>query len=200
MATPPINPNLITTLRLPIAPLAVFALISEYYIIAAVLALVLEVTDVADGHIARKYDCVTTFGKLYDPFSDAFSRYTLFLGFFGAQFIIEDMPLIMDLWMIIAIFYRDAAVSFLRTIAATRNFVLSARLSGKIKAVVQGVGTQVVFLLLVLTEYYPESTQLAAAPWWVMFVVTIATMLSFVDYFVGNLPLLKAAWHDEPVK
>ena len=76
----PINPNLITTLRLPIAPLAVYALVSEYYIIAAVLALILEVTDVADGHIARKYDCVTTFGKLYDPFSDAFSRYTLVKG------------------------------------------------------------------------------------------------------------------------
>jgi CDP-diacylglycerol--glycerol-3-phosphate 3-phosphatidyltransferase len=160
-------------------------------IVAALLALALELTDLADGWLARRYSAVTDFGKLYDPFSDAFSRYTLFLGLYAIQ--------IADLWMVIAIFYRDASISFFRSVAATRNVVLSARQSGKIKAIVQGVGTQVIFVAMVLHHWYPD-TWVSQVPWWTMLFVTSVTLLSFVDYFVGNLPLLRDAWANRPVK
>ena len=189
MAGPPIEPNWITAARLPLAPLAIAFLITGTLwgtVAAAALALLLELTDILDGWMARKYGVVTDFGKLFDPFSDAFSRYTLFLGLFaiGAA----------DIWMIVAIFYRDSSVSFFRSIAATHNQVLAARRSGKIKAIVQGVGTQVVFIALALKLLAPEWTWLDPIPWWTMFVVTIVTLGSFVDYFVGNLPLLRSAW------
>jgi CDP-diacylglycerol--glycerol-3-phosphate 3-phosphatidyltransferase len=194
MSAAPIDPNWITSLRLPLAPLAVACLVTESLwgtIAAAVLALFLELTDVADGWIARRYRQVTDFGALYDPFSDAFTRYTLFLGLYAIH--------VADLWMVIAIFYRDASISFFRTVAATRNVVLSARKSGKIKAVVQGVGTQVIFLVLVLRELYPQ-WPIREVPWWTMFVVTVVTLGSFVDYFLGNLAILRDAWTNRPVK
>jgi CDP-diacylglycerol--glycerol-3-phosphate 3-phosphatidyltransferase len=194
MSAAPIDPNWITSLRLPLAPLAVACLVTESLwgtIAAAVLALFLELTDVADGWIARRYRQVTDFGALYDPFSDAFTRYTLFLGLYAIH--------VADLWMVIAIFYRDASISFFRTVAATRNVVLSARKSGKIKAVVQGVGTQVIFLILVLRELYPQ-WPIREVPWWTMFVVTMVTLGSFVDYFLGNLAILRDAWTNRPVK
>ena len=103
---------------------------------------ILEITDLLDGRIARSYGQVTSFGKLFDPFSDAFSRFTLFLGLYEIG--------VADLWMIVLIFYRDSSISFFRSVAAVRNVVLAARTSGKAKAIVQGVGTQVIFLLLVL--------------------------------------------------
>ena len=107
MATkPPIDPNLITLARLPLAPLAVVFLVTDTMwgvVTAAVLALLLELTDLLDGKIARSYGVVTDFGKLFDPFSDAFSRYTLFLGLYAIG--------VADLWMIMAIFYRDSSVS-----------------------------------------------------------------------------------------
>jgi len=190
---PPISPNLVTAMRLPLAPLAVVFMVTETtwgYIAAAVLALLLELTDLLDGQLARRYGAVTAFGKLFDPFSDAFCRFTLFLGLLAIG--------VADLWMIMLIFYRDSSISFLRTVAAVRNVVLAARPSGKLKAIVQGVGTQIIFIVLVLQAVMPDLPIPASSPWWVMLVVTIITFGSFVDYFLGNRRILQAAWDDEP--
>jgi CDP-diacylglycerol--glycerol-3-phosphate 3-phosphatidyltransferase len=193
-STPPISANLLTALRLPLAPLAVVLLVTHTTwgtIGAAALALILEITDILDGRIARGYGQVTSFGKLFDPFSDAFSRFTLFLGLYHIH--------VADLWMIVAIFYRDSSISFFRSIAAVRHVVLDARPSGKAKAIVQGVGTQVVFVTLVVFDVAPELPIPKDLPWWTMLVMTLVTVASFVDYFVGNLPILRAAWADDPM-
>jgi CDP-diacylglycerol--glycerol-3-phosphate 3-phosphatidyltransferase len=196
MASPLISPNLLTTMRLPLAPLAVYALVTGEIggiYTAVALALLLEISDIADGFVARKYNIVTDFGKLYDPFSDAFSRYTLFLGFYAYDVVVAP------LWMVLAIFYRDSAVSFLRSIAATRHVVIAARTSGKVKAIIQGVGTQVIFLFLILPEFTPLSqdnaNEFAGS---VMFFITLATVASFFDYFWGNRSLIRGAWNDTP--
>ena len=188
-----VSPNALTAARLPLAPLAVVFMVwgePMGLVVAAVLAFALEMTDLADGWLARKYGAVTAFGKLFDPFSDAFCRYTLFLGLFAIG--------VADLWMVIVIFYRDASISFFRSVAAVRNVVLAARPSGKFKAFVQGVGTQVIFIAIVLYEYLPDQTWLASLPWWTMFVITVVTAGSFVDYFLGNLKILRDAWSDLP--
>lgn len=188
---PPIHPNVITAIRLPLAPIAVaFMWVQQPWAfgVAAALALALELTDLADGWMARKYGVVSNFGKLFDPFSDAFCRFTLFLGLMSIG--------VADLWMILIIFYRDSSVSFLRTVAAVRNVVVAARPSGKFKAVVQGVGTQVVFLALVAAAYLPDVAVLAQVPWWTMVVITVVTGGSWVDYFWGNRTLLRNAWND----
>lgn len=194
MASPLISPNLLTTMRLPLAPLAVYALVTGHLggiYTAVALALLLEISDIADGFVARKYNIVTTFGKLYDPFSDAFSRYTLFLGFYAVG--------VAELWMVLAIFYRDSSVSFLRSIGATRNVVIAARTSGKVKAIIQGVGTQLIFLLLILPQFTPLSQDIADE--WagsVMLLITLATVASFFDYYWGNRSLIRGAWNDTP--
>lgn len=185
---PPIAPNTLTAARLPLAPLAVWCMTwgtPSGYILAAVLALLLEATDIADGWIARSYSAVSDFGKLFDPFADAVCRFSLFLGLYAI-----DQA---SLWMILAIFYRDSSVAFLRSIAATRQVVISARKSGKIKAIVQGVGTQVCFLALVAAPFYPA---FEPVPWWSMLVITVVTMASLVDYMHGNRTILLDAWHD----
>lgn len=193
MTEPPIHPNVLTAARLPLAPLAVVFMLQGTtwgYVAAAAVSILLEITDLADGQIARRYGKVTNFGKLFDPFSDAFCRFTLFLGLYAIG--------VADLWMIMLIFYRDASISFFRSVAAVRNVVLAARPSGKLKAVVQGVGTQVIFVALVLSSLWPEQALFSAVPWWTMLLVTLVTFGSFLDYFIGNLPILRAAWTEEP--
>ena len=137
----------------------------------------------------RRYNVVTPFGKLFDPFSDAFSRFILFLGFYaiGAA----------QLWMIIGIFMRDSSISFFRSVAAVRGVVVAARFSGKAKAVVQGVGTQLIFVCLLIEAFGPGLGTFADLPVWIMGVIAVATLASLVDYFFGVLPLLRAAWNEE---
>jgi phosphatidylglycerophosphate synthase len=70
---PPISANQLTAARLPLAPLAVVLLLKVSVwgtIGAALVALCLELTDLLDGKIARSYGTVSSFGKLFDPFSD----------------------------------------------------------------------------------------------------------------------------------
>jgi CDP-diacylglycerol--glycerol-3-phosphate 3-phosphatidyltransferase len=193
MAGPPISPNVLTALRLPLAPLAVVCMTMRTpggYVAAAVLSILLEITDLADGAIARRYKHVTDFGKLFDPFSDAFCRYTLFLGMYAIG--------VADLWMIVAIFYRDSSISFFRTVSAVRQVVLAARPSGKFKAIVQGVGTQVVFIALVIEAWVPGLPGMRQIPWWTMWAMTLVTIGSFFDYFLGNLTILREAWSEIP--
>ena len=200
MARAPIDPNLITAMRIPLAPVAVATLLSGTpwgLALAAVLALGLELTDVADGWMARRYQQVSDFGKLFDPFSDAFTRYTLFLGMYAYPHAVPGAVHIADLWMVVAIFWRDASVSFFRQVSAARHVVVAARPSGKIKAIVQGVGTQVVFIALALEPVWPGHG-LAEVPYWTMLVMTLVTIASFFDYFVGHLPLLTDAWNNRP--
>ena len=194
MEKPPIDPNVVTSLRLPLAPVAVALLVTGTVwgtIAAAVLALLLEASDLLDGYIARKYQRVTDFGKLYDPFSDAFTRYTLFLGLYAID--------VATLWMVIAIFYRDAAISFFRTVAATRDVIMAARPSGKFKAIVQGVGTQLIMIFLVVEALWPE-LPVETVPYWLMLFITLVTVASFFDYFRGNLPTLRDAWTNRPLR
>jgi CDP-diacylglycerol--glycerol-3-phosphate 3-phosphatidyltransferase len=190
MSGPPIHPNTVTAARLPLAPVAVVCMMHGSVaglIGAAVLALLLELSDIADGWLARRYEVVSDFGKLFDPFSDAFCRFTLFMGLYAIGQA--------DLWMVLAIYYRDSTVAFLRTIAATQHVVISARQSGKFKAIVQGVGTQVCFLALMLAAIYPEhAALLTPVPWWTMFVITVVTMYSLVDYLSANRHIFTAAW------
>jgi CDP-diacylglycerol--glycerol-3-phosphate 3-phosphatidyltransferase len=193
MTAPPIHPNTITAIRLPLAPLAVGFLLMGGVAgvsIAALLSLALEITDLADGWIARKYGVVSDFGKLFDPFADAFCRFTLFLGLYAIG--------LADLWMILLIFYRDSTIAFIRSIAATRSIVVSARQSGKLKAIVQGVGTQVCYLALLLAALVPSQAGWAMqVPWWTMLFITIATAASLVDYLAGTRDIIRAAWLDD---
>ena len=196
MAKAPVNPNLITLLRLPFAPAAAaFLVLADSWwgvAIALALSVIIEATDALDGWVARKYDAVTDFGKLFDPFSDAFSRFTLFLALWAIG--------CADLWMILVIFYRDSAISFFRGVAATRQVVMAARPTGKIKAVVQALGVNAILVVLLVTHLLPVPEWVADVPWWTMLVVTIVTGASFFDYLYGAMPVLRAAWSSRPTE
>ena len=63
-------PNQLTSLRL-ILSVVLFGLISaEHYIPAFVLFLVAVGTDWLDGYYARKFNQITTLGRILDPFAD----------------------------------------------------------------------------------------------------------------------------------
>lgn len=63
-------PNVLTLIRLLLVPvyIALFACGQKYA--ALIVFLVASFTDLLDGRIARKYNLITDFGKLMDPFAD----------------------------------------------------------------------------------------------------------------------------------
>ena len=109
------------------------------YVLLALL-LVSEISDMLDGFFARKWNQVTELGKVLDPMADSIARISVFLTF--TQGIIQ-LPLL----LVFIFFYRDSIVSTLRTICALKGIALAARVTGKIKAIVQAAASFMICLL-----------------------------------------------------
>ena len=86
-------------------------------------------TDLLDGYIARKYNLVTTFGKLMDPLSD---KIYVMVGF-----IIISYDGLMHPAIVLIILAREFAVTGLRGIAASKGVVIDASNVGKLKTIFQ---------------------------------------------------------------
>ena len=78
-------PNILTTIRLVAIPfMGYFIFLSKgddstartFSMVAVAFFVAIWLTDAADGYIARKYDMVSDFGKIYDPFVDKIFLFT----------------------------------------------------------------------------------------------------------------------------
>lgn len=156
------------------------------YILLA-LAGVSELSDVFDGAIARKMNKVTELGKLLDPMADSIFRLSVLLAFTGG---IIQLPLL----LVCVFFYRDTIISTLRTVCALRGIALAARLSGKIKAVVQAAVC--FFILLFMIPYalgYVPHTTLQQVSFYSVLVAAIYTVFSGLEYVVANRSYIQRA-------
>ncbi len=178
---------LLTGLRLVLSPVFVFVFLSDTFAAALaclVIAVISELTDLFDGMVARLRHEVTDFGKILDPLADSISRLTIFVCFvYGGQ---------APIYLVIFILYRDSMVATIRTVCAYRGVVVSARRSGKLKAVVQGTAILVILLLRVLAYKLPElQGRFLQIDHGIIWVVTIVTVFSAIDYLSGNWPVLR---------
>jgi len=103
------------------------------------ILLICEATDAFDGMLARGMGAVSNFGKIFDPFSD--SIYRLF-AFFALH-----MAGLFPWYALMVLIFRDVAVAYVRVYEATHGRVRAARVSGKIKAIVQGAALIVIATL-----------------------------------------------------
>lgn len=115
-------PNKLTLLRALLVPVfIVFALIDKIplnYTAALIVFALASLTDALDGHIARKNNLVTTFGKFLDPLADKVLVISA-LAVFVDLGIISAVPFV----IIIA---REFMVSGLRLVAADSRIVVAA--------------------------------------------------------------------------
>ncbi|MBN2053923.1 CDP-alcohol phosphatidyltransferase family protein [bacterium] len=177
--------NKLTAMRLLAGPL----LFGLYYIddvwvkiLCLLIVIASEVSDALDGTIARRRNETTDFGKLFDPFADSISRFTFFAAFMAVGLIPP--------WMLLVLFLRDSLVSFIRLMAATQNVIVSARRTGKIKAVTQATGIIIIICADIL-HYMVDNVPLVPVSGVVMTIVVAITLYSAVDYTVGNLPVIR---------
>lgn len=137
-------PNKLTLLRTILVPVfLIFALIDgipfNYTISLAVFAAA-SITDALDGHIARKNNLVTSFGKFLDPLADKVLVVSALAAFVDLK-IISSVPLI----IIVA---REFMVSGLRLVTAGNGIVVAAGFWGKLKTAFTMVS--IVFILIYL--------------------------------------------------
>jgi CDP-diacylglycerol--glycerol-3-phosphate 3-phosphatidyltransferase len=137
-------PNKLTLLRTVLVPVfLIFVLIDSIpfnYTIALAVFAGASITDALDGHIARKNNLVTSFGKFLDPLADKVLVVSALAAFVDLK-IISSVPLI----IIVA---REFMVSGLRLVTAGNGIVVAAGFWGKLKTAFTMVS--VVFILIYL--------------------------------------------------
>ncbi|MBO4280605.1 MAG: CDP-diacylglycerol--glycerol-3-phosphate 3-phosphatidyltransferase [Lachnospiraceae bacterium] len=175
-------PNKLTLFRVFMIPVFVFLLmvpqIPYYNFIALAVFAIASFTDFLDGHIARKYNMVTTFGKFMDPLADKILVCTALI------LLIEfnKIPAV----IVAIIMARDFIISGFRLIASDKGVVIAAGWLGKVKTVVQ----MVMCMLLLFTaneDYDGIIFMIADAFGWVaMWLALILTVASLVVYIWQN--------------
>jgi CDP-diacylglycerol--glycerol-3-phosphate 3-phosphatidyltransferase len=123
-------PNQLTCLRfvLAIVFLALLGMAGVAYKAAAlVVFLVASWTDWLDGHLARRDNQITKFGKVMDPMADKFLTVAAFVMFVQLGLVAA--------WSVVMILMRDLFVTAVRATAGPED--AGARLSGKQKTALQ---------------------------------------------------------------
>jgi cardiolipin synthase len=65
-------PNILTCLRILMVIAFIILFVHAKYLICLILYLAAFFTDILDGYLARRFNWVSDFGKLVDPFADKF--------------------------------------------------------------------------------------------------------------------------------
>lgn len=165
-------PNKITILRIVLIPIFIILLyIKVRYMeyIAALVFIILALTDALDGYIARKRKQVTKLGKLIDPLADKLLISSALIFLIG-----KGIPS----WMAFVIIAREFAVTGLRLSASAKNITIAASRLGKIKTILQ-----IVAIVAVIINF-PYN-------WYFMLAAVILTLISGVDYFIKARRFLK---------
>ena len=115
-------------------PLLVVVLLTEVaesylgvsgYVIAIAIFLIASFTDILDGHLARRRNQVSNFGKLLDPIADKL--------LISAALIVLVEKHLAPAWAVVIIIGREFIITGLRSVAATDGIVIQARALGKVK-------------------------------------------------------------------
>lgn len=149
------------------------------YVLLGLLS-ISELTDIFDGFFARRQNKVTDLGKVLDPMADSIFRISVFFTF--TQGIVQ-----LPLMLVFVFFIRDSLISTLRTLCALTGVALAARMSGKIKAVVQAVSVYLILLLMV--SYYVGWTKLEDFHQMSLYITSVAalyTVVSGIEYIYAN--------------
>ncbi len=171
-------PNKLTMGRIFAIPVFIVVFLMDYRIAAAVIFILAAVTDMLDGHIARKHNLVTNFGKLMDPLADK-------LLVMSALICMVEVGDVAG-WMVVVILGREFIITGMRQVAAAQGIVIAAGTTGKIKTI-----TQMIAIPLLILENWPFTALGIHVPFDQIFlwIALIMTIVSGAEYIMKNKQL-----------
>lgn len=149
------------------------------YLVAAGIFLIASVTDFLDGHIARKYNMVTDFGKLVDAIADKMLVNSTLIILSAQGFVAPIITVI--------IIFRDTVVDAIKMLAASKGKVVAAISAGKIKTMFLMLG-----IILTLCYNLPfELFNLDIANF-LLVTATLFSVISGIQYYLMNKDIIFA--------
>lgn len=171
--------------------------INLVYLIICVVFIIAALTDYLDGHLARKLNLVTDFGKFLDPIADkllndATMIFLLVPQMYALQQRRNPVALTILAVCVIVMIGRDLVVDALRLIAVQKNVVIAANIFGKAKTVLQMIAIPMLLLndwpFSYFDSSWPESLQISNI---FFYIATAMSLISGVIYVYQNRQVLK---------
>ena len=162
---------------------------ATFYLLAGIVFAAASFTDYLDGHLARKWQMVTDFGKFADPLADKLLTTVAFI------YMLRDgvcSPVVLCI-----ILAREFAVSGLRMVAAGAKDgkVIAANMWGKVKTVLQML--TIIFYYFGTALTWGNSVMMGAdcvfLSYWLCWLVAIATAISGIKYLWDNRSFINTA-------
>ncbi|TVQ31233.1 MAG: CDP-diacylglycerol--glycerol-3-phosphate 3-phosphatidyltransferase [Phycisphaeraceae bacterium] len=152
-------PNQLTTLRLVMAGFFVVAL-SLYAFpdgrpwtlpVAIVIFVLASATDALDGWLARRWNVVSTYGRVMDPLADKVLVLAAFVLLAGPSFTDAETGRIVSgvaPWMVVVILARELLVTSVRAVFESAGVSFGAAWAGKLKMILQSAAAPLILLLV----------------------------------------------------
>lgn len=218
-------PNKLTILRILLIPIMMIVYSIDYLrinwilypnlsvanFIVLLIFFIGSLTDFLDGHIARKYNLVTNFGKFLDPLADKLLTCAAFIMLLqqnaqnqALMIRFSERPFtalapgtyeLLSWWMVIIILAREFMVTGIRLLAAGQGKVIAASMYGKIKTTLQFITILFLFAggAVTISGGYINDLE-----YWYIIIAKVlivamlaVTIFSGYDYLVKNKNVLK---------
>ena len=166
------TPNKLTVARMILVPFLVVFLLTGWggeanrWICLAIFVAA-SVTDWFDGHLARKYNLITNFGKFMDPLADKLLVCSAMICLIPSG----KLPTA----IVIVIIAREFIISGFRLIAAENGIVIAANYWGKFKTV-----SQMIMIILLMLDFGGVFAVLTQIFIWLSVALTIISLLTYI--------------------
>lgn len=167
-------PNRLTLARMVAVPAVMALMLCKADYAAAAVFVLACITDFLDGYFARKYNLVSSFGKIMDPLADKLLTFGALLCLTVGGFA--------SIWATMIIISREFFVTCMRVVAGAKGKVIAASMWGKIKTNVQ------MFALIFAITFCRKYEAAAYALIWLAALFTVA---SWVAYIYENAEVFK---------
>ena len=192
-------PNKLTLTRIILVPVfMVFVSLTQigtedfnptWYLVAGIIFAAASFTDFLDGHLARKWNMVTDFGKFADPLADKLLT-TVALIYMMRDGVCSPVVLCI-------ILAREFAVSGLRMVAAGAKDgkVIAANMWGKVKTVLQMLSIIFYFfgMAIAANVSWDATVMVVGASVVLCWLVAAVTAISGIKYLWDNRSFINTA-------
>lgn len=168
-------PNLLSLFRLILIPVYMTIYLNaggtRDYLIAGIILAISCLTDMIDGKIARKFNMISTLGKILDPLADKLTQFALLLCLAIRHCV---------LWTVFSLFVLKELFQLVAGILSLKRGLIlkGALISGK-------VCTTVLFISLVAMVIFPQMSSVTVNV--IAMIDGVFLMVAFADYFITYL-------------
>ena len=172
-------PNVLTILRLLLIPVFVVLHVTGFPKMALLTFCVASFTDWLDGHIARKHNLITDFGKLMDPLADKLMVCT--------ALIMQGIAKVFPVPAIVIVIIKELVMIYGSSYMLHHGIVVYSNIWGKL--------AQCSFLLALLLSFWRSDFNRLHLPIdkVILWIAVVIAVIALVDYTRSALEALRRA-------